>query len=181
MSIHAPRVPDLADAIVRASEDLDHLEAMLRSSKRTRPDGAVADRILRPLEQRFQELVADVETQLSTRGPAARRASEEAVSAVGDWSPGAGFRERIALIDGDVARLRAIATHPSAHDNLGWAAAALFDAKRGLVGDLNLEAVERVECALELAAWRVRAVQEAVDRFGPGAIVEVVEWPRLRR
>jgi hypothetical protein len=181
MSIHAPRVPALADAIVRASEDLDHVEAMLRSSKRNRPDGAVADRILTPLEQRFLELIADVETQLWTSGPAPRRASEEAVAAESDSPPGAGFHERIAVIDGDVARLRAIATHPSAHDNLGWAAAALFDASRWLVGDLNLEAVERVECALERAAWRVRAVQEAVDRFGPGAIVEVVERPRSRR
>ena len=181
MSIHAARVPILAGAIMKAAEEFDHVEAVLRSSKHKRPDGAVADTILRPMEQRLLELAAKVETQLRTTGPASRRAFEEGVAVVSDWPLGAGFHERVTLINSDVERLRAIATHPSAHDALGWAAAALLDANRRLDGDLTSEVLESVECAVELAAWRVRAVQEAVDRFGPAAIVEIVERPRPRR
>jgi len=182
MSIHAPRVPILAGAIARAGQDLDYVEAVLRSGTRhRRPDGAVADTILRPFEQRLNELVATVETQLWAREPAPPRASDDGDVAVSDSPPGAGFPERIALIDRDIARLRAVATHPSAHDTLGAAAAALVDANQWLDGHLNLEILESVECALELATWRVRAVQEAVDRFGPAAIVELVERRRRPR
>lgn len=181
ISIHVPRVPTLAGAIATAAEDLKYIESVLRTSKHKRPDGAVADIILRPMEQRLLELVANVETQLGAREPAPCRAPDNGVVVASDSPLGEGVHGRIALIDSDVVRLRAIATHPSARDALGRAAAALLDAKRWLDGDLNLEVVESVESALELAAWRVRAVQEALDRFGPAAIVETVARPRPRR
>jgi hypothetical protein len=181
MSIHAPRVPVLAGAIATAAEDLKHIEAMLRTSKHKTPHGVVADTILRPMEQRLLELVGNVETQLGTKRPAPCRAPENGVVVASDSPRGESFHERIALIDSDVVRLRASATHPSARDVLGLAAAALLDATRCLDGDLNLEVLESVDSALELAAWRVRAVQEAVDRFGPAAIVETVARPRPRR
>ena len=181
MSIHAPRVPVLAGAIASAAEEFQHIEAVLRTSRQKRPDGAVADTILRPMEQRLLELVANVETQIRTRGPDPCRAPENGVVVASDSPPGEGFHERIALIDSDVLRLRAIATHPSACDALGRAAAALLDANCWLDDDRNLGVLESVESALDLAAWRVRAVQKAVDRFGPAAIVEIVERPRPRR
>ena len=174
--MRAARVPTLADAIARAAEDLTHVEAVLRSGTRKKANAAVADTVLRFMEQRLLDLVSDVvETQRKT-GPA----PERGVVFVSD-SPLEGFHERIALINRDIGRLRAVATHPSARDTLGRAAAALLDVTRWLDGDLNLEALESIESALELAALRVRAVQEAVDRFGPAAIVETVERPRPRR
>jgi hypothetical protein len=181
MSIHAPRVPLLAGAIAKAAEDLNHIEAVLRIGKRTRPNGAVADRILKPMEQRLQELLASVETQLRTREPAPCRAHENELVVASDSPLVESFHERIALINSNVVRLRTIATHPSARDAIGRAAAALLDSRRWLDGDLNREVFERVESALEWAAWRVRAVQETVDRFGTAAIVEIVERPRRGR
>ena len=60
-------------------------------------------------------------------------------------------------------------------------AAALRDAKRWLESGPYAEVLANVESVLDLAAWRVRAVDVAVERFGPAAIVETVERPRLRR
>lgn len=152
---------------------------MLCSNKHKRADKAVADTTLGALEQRLLDLAADVETQLWRRAPAPCAPENRCV--VASNSPlGEGLHERIALIDSDVVRLRATATHPSARDTLSRAAAALLDARSWLDGDLDREVLANVESALELAAWRVRAVQEAMDRFGPAAIVEIVEWPRPR-
>ena len=179
MSIHARRVPLLAGAIKKTADDLNQIETVLRSSKGKRPK--VAETILRPVEQRCLELLADVETQLRTMKPAASSVPENGAVVADDSPRVEGVRERIAAINRNIVRLRAIATHPSARDAIGRAAAALLDASRWLDGDQNGEVFERVESALELADWRVRVVQETVDRFGPAAIVEIVERPRLRR
>jgi hypothetical protein len=180
--MRANRVPTLAHAIARATEDLAHVEAVLRSSTHKRADGAVADTILKFMEQRLFDLVSTVvEAQRRRSGPAPRRAPERGVVVVSDTPLSEGFHQRIALINSDVVRLRAVATHPSAHDTLGRAAAALRDAKRWLESGPYAEVLANVESALDLAAWRVRAVDVAVERFGPAAIVETVERPRLRR
>jgi len=182
VSMRATRVPTLAHAIGRATEDLAHVEAVLRSSTHKRADGAVADTILSFMEQRLFDLVSNVvEAQRRRTGPAPRRAPERRVVVVSDSPLSEGLRQRIALINSDVVRLRAVATHPSAHDTLSRAAAALCDAKRWLESDASAEVLANVESALELAAWRVRAVHGAMERFGPAAIVETVERPRLRR
>lgn len=181
MSIHAPRMPVLADAIAKAAEDFKKVETLLHASTHKRPDGFGADAILKPVEQRLRELLANVETQLCTRRSTLCRVPENEGVVAHNAPSAADFRKRIALVDSDVVRLRAVATHPSARDVLAVAAATLKDASQWLCGDLSLEVVERIERALDLAAWRVQVVQQAVDRFGPAAIVEIVEWPRARR
>ena len=176
--MRAPRVPPLAGAIARATEDLAHVEAVLRS-KHKRADRAVADTVLRFMEQRLLDLVSNVvEAHRRRTGPAPRRAPERGavVSSLSE-----GFHERIALINSDVVRLRAVAIHPSARDTLSRAAAALRDAKRWLESGPCAEVFGNDESALDLAAGRVRAVHGAVERFGPAAIVETVERPRPRR
>jgi hypothetical protein len=182
VSMRASRLPTLAEAIARATEDLAHVEAVLRSSTHKRADRAVADTILRFMEQRLLDLVSNVvEAQWRRAGPAPCGAPGRGVVVVDNSPLGEGFHERIATINSDVVRLRAIATHPSARDTLSRAVAALLDAKRWLESDPDAEVLANVESAFELAAGRVRAVHRAVERFGPAAIVETVERPRRRR
>lgn len=74
--MRAPGVPPLAGAIARATEDLAHVEAVLRS-KHKRADRAVADTVLRFMEQRLLDLVSNVvEAQRRRTGPAPRRSRE---------------------------------------------------------------------------------------------------------
>jgi len=177
--MRATRVPTLAHAIARATEDLAHVEAVLRSSTHKRADGAVADTILS-----FNGSSIWSPTSSRPNGGGRGRlhaAPERRVVVVSDSPLREGFHQRIALIDSDVVRLRAVATHPSAYDTLSRAAAALCDAKRWLESDASAEVLANVESALDLTAWRVRAVHGAMERFGPAAIVETVERPRLRR
>ena len=86
------------------------------------------------------------------------------------------LRTRITDAEARADRLRQIATHPTVHDEIGAAKGHFREAGLWLDGKIEApieaDTIENVEFALQLGERRLRHVEEALNHFGPGAILD---------
>ena len=88
------------------------------------------------------------------------------------------LRTRIADAEARADRLRQIAKHPTVHDEISAAKAHFREAGTWLDEKIETEidaaTIENVEFALQLGERRLRHIEEALDHFGPGAILDTM-------